>query len=585
MFRQSTVQLISSVLAAVVYGEYQQSKLIVGLNNFFDFDHNIFLLDKTVDITQLINGTESTPRSVFQGNKSVIFQTIFSVEYNRTFIIPQFDVQSKNPFMIVVPDSCKIANYSDLLEQVLEIGLAPDRKKIGFFLPDFASTDDVLELFEWCRENYIVNIFATRYYYLNAGTERRLHIFTFNYFGPLNVINLTNCEYEDFFANTKSNNKKLTVQPLDTITSYFSPALFPTFFDIEERHMNVAENYSNVAVSVIPAVSFEWDRSVYNFFKIPQVIVVPQALPYSDFSGYLRTLTSDIFFVHSLIIIAVVILLLYICRYIEQKKILFFKSVVDICNLLMNDNGYIKYQLLSHSECFLIVPFTFAGLIFVNGMLSNLQSYLTVPAYQKQVDTLEDVYAESFPILTWNEDWKNYIIDGLLKQSNLNFTDRIIAVDMYEFSENISRYERIAFVTSMSTANLLVQGQKRMNTRGYHVTKIVVGNYYFNYPIDSRSPFFERINEIIYGILGGGLYDLWTRQEFEAYESKVLIKNLEQSRFHDEGVVNKIEFPFFIVYSWIAGIVVLIIEITWKKMCDAGIQHRVLHHIIEQISL
>lgn len=63
-----------------------------------------------------------------------------------------------------------------------------------------------------------------------------------------------------------------------------------------------------------------------------------------------------------------------------------------LLNLVLNDNGAIDYQLLTCVEALLIVPLTFVGMIFVNGMLSNLQSYITNKIIQPQIDTVEDIY-------------------------------------------------------------------------------------------------------------------------------------------------------------------------------------------------
>lgn len=122
------------------------------------------------------------------------------------------------------------------------------------------------------------------------------------------------------------------------------------------------------------------------------VMVVPEALPYPEFATYLNAIASDIFFVYSSITILVVICLLTVSQYMKQKRFLFFQCTADVFNLLMNDNDAIKYRELSRAEVFIILPITFAGFVVVNGILSMLQSYLTRPIMQPQMNTAEDIH-------------------------------------------------------------------------------------------------------------------------------------------------------------------------------------------------
>lgn len=46
--------------------------------------------------------------------------------------------------------------------------------------------------------------------------------------------------------------------------------------------------------------------------------------------------------------------MLFACGYIKEKKILFFESLMNILNLLINDNSCIKYQRLYHAKTFLM---------------------------------------------------------------------------------------------------------------------------------------------------------------------------------------------------------------------------------------
>lgn len=82
-----------------------------------------------------------------------------------------------------------------------------------------------------------------------------------------------------------------------------------------------------------------------------------------------------------------------------------FQSEADVVNVPMNDNGAIKYPFLSRYEACLLLPLTFVGLIFVNGILSSLQSFLTRPIRQPQINTVEDMYQSQILITTTHEFW------------------------------------------------------------------------------------------------------------------------------------------------------------------------------------
>lgn len=71
---------------------------------------------------------------------------------------------------------------------------------------------------------------------------------------------------------------------------------------------------------------------------------------------------------------------------------------MDVFNLLIFDNGFINYQSMYSVENFLIVPLTFVGLVFINGILSNYISYITQPVLQAE--------SSPFSIAVRGEDWK-----------------------------------------------------------------------------------------------------------------------------------------------------------------------------------
>lgn len=94
------VIIISSLCIVCVV--CQELKLISELNNFFNFDHNIFLFDASAHlnrfITTEIHGT-FTPQTLY---------VLESVDGNITGLDSLTEVKSKNTFMVVVHNSANI---------------------------------------------------------------------------------------------------------------------------------------------------------------------------------------------------------------------------------------------------------------------------------------------------------------------------------------------------------------------------------------------------------------------------------------------------------------------------------------------
>lgn len=132
---------------------------------------------------------------------------------------------------------------------------------------------------------------------------------------------------------------------------------------------------------------------------VTSVLLVPHARPYSGFVGYLQNATWKLFFIYTFVVIAAASLLLTISGYWQTKKISFRQSVGDVINLLLNDNGSIRYGQLHCADIYVAVPLTFNGLIMMNGIVSVFQSYLTVTIYGPQINSIDDLFESATQIL------------------------------------------------------------------------------------------------------------------------------------------------------------------------------------------
>lgn len=564
--------------------QYQEVVLINQLNNAFIFDHNIFLLHSSAELNRFVDVTEtldSTPKSLF------IFE---SIDDNiQEFEIP-IKVQGKNKLLIVTPKSSNFKSNFNLLKFIKKIQIVNVDLKIGVFFPSGALSNDVQDLFGWCWDQRIINIFVA--FYSNdivpqgSNVEPLLNIFNFNPFGKFQVVNVT----EEVSVNNIFNGKKLNFQQYpfrlaviddESIVQYSSTV--PFIGGPDEKMWNEVFNVLNASYSIF------WVRNILEPIEIlnngtvdihadlselmehrtvtlyPMIIeilsiVVPKATPYPAFAAYVQTMFSDGFFGYFLITILIVVMVLTMCRYISRKKILFFQSAADVANLLLNDNGSIIYQQLTRSEVFLIIPLTLAGFVIVNGFLSSLKSHFTQPITQPQIDTLEDYYKSGLSISTPNEFWMKKVTQLLNSLSKSDDWGRRMRVNnSSEVIRQIVSDSTFSFFEYESTAKGICKYKQ------FHITQIQLQWIWYSYNVRYDFPFTEHVNEVIQWVRSAGLYNKWWR---DLNEEKIFKSIGNES--HAEGF----SVPIFIVYGWIASVIVFAIEVIWKKFQDSKIPNR-----------
>ncbi len=283
------------------------------------------------------------------------------------------------------------------------------------------------------------------------------------------------------------------------------------------------------------------------------LVVVPKALPYTAAEAFIKNLTSNSLSIYFLITIAVSILMLTIARYIKKNKILFVECSFDVLHLLLNDNIGINYSLLTHSEILLIVPLTFVGFLIVNGFLSSLRSQLTLPIMQHQVDTTEDLYNSSLQYFTYNEYWmekETILLNNLLKRED--WQSQMVLLNSSQTLRLVNQEKSLAFSEYQFMAKILVKIKK------YHVSQIQLQWIWFSYNARYDFPFIDRINEIIQRVQTAGLYNQWRK-----YAIAILEKAYEKSA--TETTIEVLPVPMFVFYGYIAGLIVLFMEIIFKK--------------------
>lgn len=111
----------------------QEVRLINDLNSHFKFDHNIFLLDSSTDITRYVS-CGNHPKTLFT------FTSTSAKVMDKGVL---HEVISKNVFVIVVLESLIFVKNLNLLQQIAKIHLLNRHVKCGIFFQTMASMNDI----------------------------------------------------------------------------------------------------------------------------------------------------------------------------------------------------------------------------------------------------------------------------------------------------------------------------------------------------------------------------------------------------------------------------------------------------------
>lgn len=225
-----------SVIATIIRllsttSECPEVKLIDELNNFFNFDHNVFLLDKSKDVNCILCGSD-IPQTVytFDSSKNLDNRVDQLTEVEK---LGKFD--SKNDFMIVAPISAELERNAELLEQMKNTLERQSNIKIGIFFAQTVSDDILKKWFKWCKDQLIPSVFAATHsqFHTELSPQSILEIFTFSSFGVLDVINVTNSEtYKSLFPSLDPNFHQHKLQLGSSFQWNFNNVIWSTVFDM-----------------------------------------------------------------------------------------------------------------------------------------------------------------------------------------------------------------------------------------------------------------------------------------------------------------------------------------------------------------
>lgn len=568
---------IINLLLASVQPQQQSHEvnLINRLNDFFGFDNNIFLLDTLSDRSRYIQANENfdgncPPKTVFffdhnlDDNKNGTQQAAFKPK------------KGKNTFLIVVGETLKFGNNAKLMPKVKKIQQLDRKIKIGlFFVNKVTSTDTIENLFRRSWRFGIVNIFCA--FYTNfEDVETSLNVFRFDPFVTFDLINVTGSEtVQNYFPEMAPNYHRHPLHFFETSDpsvevinhlSRFWDTVVRMFNATKSLVINVTRNMK-VDIPVVENVPNVGNTIVIYPYKTSKLLlIVPHALPTTDIVAYLQNATWKRLFAYFFVTILSASLLLIVSRYLQRKKILLFQCVADVVNLLMNDNGAIRYGKLHWADIYIIVPLTFIGLIVMNGIVSVFQSYLTLTIYEAQIRTLDDLSKSRVPILIPElyDEILNEIPEDI--RPHLGAPDKIHATDFDQMlTEAYAFNNSVAYFFDDNECEILLQMQKRLNLKAYHLTDTNLRTNFWTFVADDYFPYIEAVNDIIHRLQSAGLLDKWLNDDnLESIKEKWgMYRNIQFKSSNDS---DEITVWTVLWCGWIASVILFVCEIIWYKI-------------------
>lgn len=599
--------LFSLLLTSVQSQPSREVNLINQLNEFFDFNINIFLLDESVEDNNRhipINAKSDghfTPQAVYtfgcKNNSNVKTQ----MEQLKTLMRET----RENIFLIFVATESSLEstnNGSTILDEVITVlTIQQVRRKVKFgifFEKNHSSMEMVFQIFQKSWSNKILNIFCA--FYSNHNDDAMsslLTVYRYDPFGAAFLINFTGMDLQSYFSSDNE------------FPNYHQ---HPIRLFKYQRHIisDFAANYwqtvtrifnASILVVIIPEEDFidgvldkiKDDAGIFrqNVNKSPNEIVlypdeikwfqlmVPHAQPYSSIVGYLQNTTWMILFGYVFGVIATASLLLNVSGHLQSiKRNSIFQCVVDVVNLMMNDNMAIKYGQLHRADIFIVVPLTFTGLIMSNGILSVFKSYLTAPIYQHQIKTLAELYKSELPIVSEAVFWANDTIELLEGLTGLDWHEKVRRVKRAPYDTGMEQLNNsVAYSALSSEVRMFLIVQKRFNMKAfYSIMDPPLVQIFTSFPVKPNYPFLEQLQLIHHRLWTHGLLQKWDTDTNEKEISRIAkAKSLSlqlQSNSDDSGS-NSFGIITIIWCGWIAGGIVFICELVWNKIQIIKLKH------------
>ncbi|XP_049961916.1 ionotropic receptor 21a-like [Schistocerca serialis cubense] len=204
-------------------------------------------------------------------------------------------------------------------------------------------------------------------------------------------------------------------------------------------------------------------------------------------------------------------------------------------------------------ERILFVMWTFFSLIITNTFQGSLTSYLTIPKYMPDIDTMEQLSRSGLKILIHPEllpvfklDTGNPVIDAL----NRNL---IPDIDMEGYPEKIQSDGGTCALVNAYVGQFLIRSRHYVRN-GFpllHLTKECPLPAVVAFATQKYSPLQPRFDSLIRRIVEAGLYKKWqknTLDESIAAGDLLLISNREGKADTERITISHLQMPFYLLF-------------------------------------
>ena len=202
----------------------------------------------------------------------------------------------------------------------------------------------------------------------------------------------------------------------------------------------------------------------------------------------------------------------------------------------------------------------------VNGVLSLVLTYATMPRYEDQIESFDDLYESSVLVLTDNTNAED-IIETLeiLSPHENGWSKKVHVADVKSAQDQIkSLSNSMAFAVTYYEAKRISELQYRKSCETFYV----IENQYLELRIDAytlirKFAYIEYLNILIHYCQSSGLFDRW--MELEHQEAiRYVLENFDFPQMTDDNNAEPV-IPTAVWYGWAGSVVVFICEIMWTK--------------------
>lgn len=562
------------------------------LNKFYNFDNNIFLFTDPAVLQKVIydNDVSRTTTVLFKGKNSErinLFRIALSCGKNCVlFVFKNHVSTSTKPFQLNATE----------FNATMQLLYWNRKIKVGFIITtdvvNAGSMKFVKDIIDWSWSNLLIDMFVL------LRTDDNDQVFTFNPYKSKDEIiqiepnqlwmyfhekssnlygyqmRLTFSVEVDFLIYTskgfKSKDGKMCEYILNGLNATYSARINATqAWNSFVRQVIAGEadfsprRYSiqNIHVPVSRVFTYPVGTEKY-------ILLVPSARPYNQFGAFFKNFTINNSIINIMGPILLIIAILWAFKAFKYRESMLLQSVVEVIGLLFTVDVEGTRNLTDMDVRLFLVSLSVGGFFFMNTILSIFISLLLQPLMHSEINSFDQFDETSLKIKVPSAEFVSHMLE-LAALNKRDWKNRIeVSKSINENVNQIYNYDtRFAYYYSSIRTDILLERQRRLPIRGFHVPRQYLRTALNAYAIGSRAPFRERVDYLIMQAFSAGLYDKWKRDTFG---------NLTETGYFDrfEVINDELEqtfaIPFMIFYGYVLSIVVFLFECGYfnlKKRC------------------